>query len=265
MEELRTVTETVGRRKVVGLTEPERQHAAYFAKEARAVPEVVGANVAALRQAAGLTQGELAGAMAALGFSWVRQTVTEAESGRRPITVEELVGLCTYFEMPVQALLLAPGSTLPYYAVRLGDRVLIPRVWVYLVAPWNQKRPAPPWTRQAIDDVVGDLDRPWARIWRQRGKHPAAAFAASWEEMLSRRSALPGPIFVVVGNEPLGGRAERPPWGQQEPYIQLEPGSPFVARDEPEARKLMEWERAGKVRRISRQAAYRIRKQKRRS
>ena len=57
--------------------------------EERTVSAVVGQTVSALRQAAGLTQAELAAAMREMGFPWQRQTVATFPAGgfderRRP-------------------------------------------------------------------------------------------------------------------------------------------------------------------------------------
>lgn len=55
----------------------------------------------ALRQEARVTQGAVATEMAALGFGWRPQTVTDIEFGKRKVSIEEMVGLAIVFCVPV--------------------------------------------------------------------------------------------------------------------------------------------------------------------
>jgi hypothetical protein len=63
--------------------------------------------------------------MAAIGFRWVRQTVTEAErpDGRR-ITVEEIAGLAAVLGVPIDVLMYPPPGSQPY-ATLPGGRALV--------------------------------------------------------------------------------------------------------------------------------------------
>ena len=66
---------------------------------------VLAANIRRGRGARALGQSDVAERMVALGFSWVRQTVSEIERGRRAVTVPELVGLAMALSTSVVALL----------------------------------------------------------------------------------------------------------------------------------------------------------------
>jgi transcriptional regulator with XRE-family HTH domain len=75
------------------------------------VGEVVARSVKRLREVAdraldGYTQQNLADGMARLGFTnWKRITVAEVESGKRKLSIEEMVGLAILFDVPVAYLL----------------------------------------------------------------------------------------------------------------------------------------------------------------
>jgi transcriptional regulator with XRE-family HTH domain len=64
-------------------------------------------NLRAARGAADLSQADVGERMRALGFtSWLGQTVSASERGRRRIAAEEILGLCAALECPPAALLL---------------------------------------------------------------------------------------------------------------------------------------------------------------
>jgi transcriptional regulator with XRE-family HTH domain len=224
----------------------------------RAVSEVVGQTVSALRQAAGLTQAELAAAMREMGFPWHRQTVARIERGLRTLNVDELVALAAYFEMPVPALLARPEVLGPstvfeeWRPIRVGDRLIDVRDW--LNAVWQRGRsyndPADTDTRRGIDAIVGNLRRPWAAYWR-RGAKAAQAFHRARTERDDRKRS--GPIFIVDEDVEIG--TTRPLWGQPS-NIKLEAGVPYTARDEFEAETIRETTNA---RVLTKQQAYRMR------
>ncbi|CAN5323761.1 hypothetical protein BH20ACT24_BH20ACT24_16110 [soil metagenome] len=222
----------------------------------RTVSEVVGANVATLRRALGLSQEDLARAMALLWFRWHRQSVAEVEAGRRPVSIEEVAALGAYFGMRPEALIVAPGIQAGSSPVRVGATVLTGQHWAAL---WQAPglEPPGPVRRAAIDLLVGKLERPWARLWR-RGA-PGEAFVRARDLVLGARTRHPGPIFLLRGNEPLIMSTSRPPWAQSV-SISLIPGEPYVARDEIEAELLGKLAERGRVRRISRQQAWKLRK-----
>lgn len=228
------------------------------------VAELIGGNISTLRQAIGLTQAELAGAMQAIGFdTWFRQTVAETEAGRRNITIEELVAIAAFLEMPLRALLISPGGLIEIPdGVDVGDRSLDPTDWINLVE--QDRSPiegAPKLTQQAIDALVGRLPRPWATVWRRRSKKAPDAYMAARAELLRARERYPGPIFLWEGEGDLTRATTIRPWGQGVAFT-LRPGVPYVARDEFEAKelhKIIQEDPHVKLRIISRQEAYRLR------
>jgi transcriptional regulator with XRE-family HTH domain len=231
-------------------------------REELTVSEVLGKNIRSLREATGLTQAELGEAMVSLGFPWQsRQTVAEVEAGRRPPSLEELVALAAYFDMPVNTLFTGAGTALPYRSVRVGDAIVEAGTWAQITYGRSDREPPNENIAPAIDALVGRLDRPWSRLWRERGGHPAMAFMDAWRERQAGRRRWPGPIYVVTKEDegPVAFGAVVGPWGASAP-IRLEPGVPFVARNENEARALADRERQGFVRRVSRQQAYKMRK-----
>lgn len=224
----------------------------------RAVSDVVGQTVSALRQAAGLTQAELAAAMREMGFPWQRQTVARIERGLRTLNVDELVALAAYFEMPVPALLARPEVLGPstvfdeWRPIRVGDRLIDVRDW--LNAVWQRGRSyndrADTDTRRGIDAIVGNLRRPWSAYWRG-GAEAAQAFHRARTERDDRKRS--GPIFVVDEDVEIG--TMRPLWGQPS-NIKLEAGVPYTARDEFEAETIRQTTNA---RVLTKQQAYRMR------
>lgn len=66
---------------------------------------VLAANIRRGRGARALGQSDVAERMGALGFGWVRQTVSEIERGRRAVTVPELVALAMALSTSVVALM----------------------------------------------------------------------------------------------------------------------------------------------------------------
>jgi transcriptional regulator with XRE-family HTH domain len=239
--------------------------------ETMTVAELIGGNIYTLRRAIGLTQAELAEAMQAIGFdTWLRQTVAETEAGRRDITIEELVAIAAFFEMPLRALLISPGSLIEMPdGIDVGDRTIEPGDWINLVeqgrsSPLDE---APKLTQQAIDALVGRLSRPWATRWRRRSKKAPEtkapdAYVAARAELLLSRERYPGPIFLWEGEGDLGRSTTIPPWGVSVGFT-LKPGVPYVARDEFEAEelhKIIDEHPQMKLRVINRQEAYRLRK-----
>ena len=58
------------------------------------------------RERDGMTQARLAEDLRARGFGWSRVTVAEVEGGSRKVTLEELLSLAEYFDVPMASLLL---------------------------------------------------------------------------------------------------------------------------------------------------------------
>jgi transcriptional regulator with XRE-family HTH domain len=85
--------------------------------------EVVARSVKLLRERATITQQQLAVYMERLGFvSWKRITVAEVESGKRKLSIEEMVGLAALFDAPVASVLCAFESR---EALALNERWVV--------------------------------------------------------------------------------------------------------------------------------------------
>jgi transcriptional regulator with XRE-family HTH domain len=230
------------------------------------VAELIGANLKALRRAAGLTQTELAEAMEVVGFRWVRQTVAETEAGRRDMTVEELAAIAAIFEMPLYGVIATPGGLITQRwsegVVEVGNRSLRFQNWLELVAQVGRspQEPASPRTRHAIDSLVGSVHRPWTRLWRRMGGGPGKPFMDARDKRFRTRSRLPGPIFVWEGDGDMEVATTVPPWSAHL-RVKLKNGTPYVARDEQEAELILEaMNQYPQLRMINRQEAYRLRR-----
>jgi transcriptional regulator with XRE-family HTH domain len=221
------------------------------------VKTVVGLSIVALRRAAGLTQEELAAAMAGAGFRWTRTTVAEIETSVRSVTIEELVAVSSFFEVP-PAFVLA-GAGLPIGAVQIGGAVLSRQELIDVVTDWRAHESAPPEARKAIDRIWRSTPRRWAQLWR-RGGNAGPAFARAREEKLTTRERFPGPTYVVTGDDSLASDSGGL-WGTAL-HFEMQPGVPYVARDEAEADQLAKLEAQGQVRRIKPYEAYRMRQRR---
>jgi transcriptional regulator with XRE-family HTH domain len=70
------------------------------------IGEVVARSVKWVRESARITQQQLADDMGRLGFvNWKRITVAEVESGKRRLSVEEMIGIAVLFDVPVAYLM----------------------------------------------------------------------------------------------------------------------------------------------------------------
>ena len=87
------------------------------------VTDVVAAAIRTIRDNAELTQAEMARLMVKAGFvTWKRITVAEVESGKRKLSIEEMMGVAALFDVPVAFLM---TSTLPDQVVMLNERHLL--------------------------------------------------------------------------------------------------------------------------------------------
>jgi transcriptional regulator with XRE-family HTH domain len=226
------------------------------------VAQHIGRNVHDLRRAAGLTQGDLADAMAEIGFGWHRGVVADVETGARELTVSELVAVAAYFELPVWVVATSVGGSIDTNAVDVAERPLSWQQWREF---WTERRdhtqPSSNEMRKAIDALTGRLRRPWARIWRRDGGSAATAYERAWWDSITRRP-FPGPTFIATEPDVQRSTHKRP-WGQSV-LLELQPDEPFVARDEFEREQLEDLERLGLVRRITPQQAYKLRRKKER-
>lgn len=227
--------------------------------EARTLAEVVGENLKDIRRAAGLSQDALATLMQDLGFGWHRQTVGQVEAGERPCTIEEILVLPAIFDLPARAFLVSPSTLRSDTPVRIGAALVsLADLEDLVTAQRFPTEPADKRARRAIDALVGTVRRPWSATWRRAGGHPAPSFGSAREAVLAERGRLPGPIYLYEEAGDLEQATVLAPWAQSH-RMRLVSGVPYLPRDEGEAERLAELERAGTVRRISRQEAYRLR------
>jgi transcriptional regulator with XRE-family HTH domain len=120
---------------------------------ARFATSIVAANIAGYRKAASPTmnQRDLADRMRAIGLQWSQATVSLIENARRPVTVDELLGLAIALGVTVPALLdpagvagtderhvgLLPADTVPPAAGDREEQLLIrPMVPNALARAW---------------------------------------------------------------------------------------------------------------------------------
>jgi 8-oxo-dGTP pyrophosphatase MutT (NUDIX family) len=88
--------------------------------------QLVARRLREARTAAGLSQSDVAERMQDLGFrSWLSQTVSSAERGKRRVTIDELLGLMVTCQTDMQALIYPAAE---YQAVSLpaGQTVILP-------------------------------------------------------------------------------------------------------------------------------------------
>jgi transcriptional regulator with XRE-family HTH domain len=250
---------------------------------AQTLDELVGRSVADLRLAAGLSQEAFGRAMSdAFGYRWQRQTVSTIERGKRPLSLDEVHAVAAFFSVrPAQ--LIGPGGS-RVDAVRIAGREISPAEWF---AWWEMPLDfaGAEGGRAAIASVLKDrqVARPWADHWNPEQSLPTAYMRAR-DEALRRAERRPStPIYLWEGVGPFGIGTAIAPWGQSV-SLELKPGEPYYCRDDVEAGKLreqLEWQEAfeaspkevgrpgwlehGRLRRITSQEAYRIRKRKERT
>jgi transcriptional regulator with XRE-family HTH domain len=110
-----------------------------FMQRAEPYLELVARNLRVARAAASpkLSQADVAERMRELGFrEWRRQTVGNTESGKRRLTVEEVLGLCVALVRSPSALLL-PLEGREYVSLPGGQQVfLMPRDASILGVDW---------------------------------------------------------------------------------------------------------------------------------
>jgi hypothetical protein len=191
------------------------------------------------------------------GFSgWSsRGTVAAIEVGERALAIDELLGVAAYFEVAPWFILTGAGSG--FEGVRIGNAVLSAQEIHDLITDDRSHTAAPRDVRDAVDRIWHGMPRPWSKRWR-RGATGPVAFAKAREERLAARKRLPGPTYVVIGDEQLAGESGGL-WGTTLPF-RLEPGVPYVARDDAEADRLAQAEANGQVQRVKAYQASRMRK-----
>lgn len=86
--------------------------------------QILSRHLRHLRTEAGWTQERLASSMAYVGLKWKRVTVADSESGRRPLTLEEIAALAILFGEPMVNFLTPPPGgyvDLPFKFVPSGE------------------------------------------------------------------------------------------------------------------------------------------------
>ena len=192
-----------------------------------------------------MTQAELALRLSSLGWESSLQTsVAALERGRRRITVTDLALLALALEVQPQALLTAPPSA----RVQVGNQEFTSEAWHALLHVTESdvstmRTRTGRRTRAALSD-------------RERKRILARLVLGRREQQLMTRKKFPGPTYVSDRSIRLALRI--PPWDVLT-EIRLRPGVPYVARDRLEAELLKAKEAEGKIRRIDRFEARRLR------
>jgi transcriptional regulator with XRE-family HTH domain len=210
--------------------------------------QIVGRAVRALRTASGMTQAELGVQLATLGaHSRWQSGVAALEAGRRRIGFDDLLALARIFAVTPQSLL-AIRSHGDDIKIEIGGLTLTIEEWFASM-------------RIGDDDVHALADSSGQPSRRKRHADQLRRLMRKVaeqqrEQALANRTKLPGPTFI--GDDDVVLMLTLQPFGAQVP-LKLRKGKPHVARDELEARALLEAEADGRVRRISRHEARRIR------
>ena len=165
--------------------------------------EVVGKNVRRLRQEQGFTQQELADLMALWGVTWSRPTVAQMESGRRPLSVDELLALgCSLHVGPHLMLYPMPGV-----GVAMGERVITAKElsnWLWdpdrSVRSFGRRSERRIWFESAegadrlTDDEIERIAWEIEDDERRRfGPEPRQTPADMWRELLQQESEVDEP------------------------------------------------------------------------
>ena len=221
-----------------------------LAKTAR---DITRRAVKEIRESIGLTQREVAEAMAARGFpAWEAHVVSEIETGKRPLTLEHIFALSGIFACPPAALLATDEP------VAVGSTTTPPDTWN---AAWGASDWAPQsrgvmaqWRR----DVFNLTEDEKARRLKER------------RERLAAHKKRPGPTFVLEASEglivqPKSVKVFVRTLGVED-EIDLLPGVPYVCADRFEVEALLKCLREeGNVRIVDRWEARKLRAQLERS
>jgi transcriptional regulator with XRE-family HTH domain len=207
--------------------------------------QLIGEAVRRLREASGWTQSELGVELAFRGWrSSLQSAVASLERGKKHVGWDELLTLAELFAVSPQSLLTvsAPTDT----RVKTAGRELTVQEWYEQMRVTDEDQ-ALLWKAARRPSQIG-------ASYRRTLKQVQRYSLRSREERLNQRSKFPGPTFVAdrrlsVPLLVLG----------QKTVIRMPPGTPYVARDELEAEALLEEERKGRVRRIDRHTARRLR------
>jgi transcriptional regulator with XRE-family HTH domain len=214
---------------------------------------IVGQAVRRIRLARGLTQAQLGAELAALGAASKWQSgVAALEAGRRRIGIDDLIALARIFDVPPQTLLaIRPHEKAP--SVQVGEQTLARTEWYDAMRisknDENSLRSASPYVTKTPTE-------------RRRKAHFDAVRATRIklrEDALRERRKFPGPTFVADRDLVIQLRLDE--LDTRVP-LQLRRGEPYVARDAIEAQALAHQADEGKIRRVDRFEARRIRARK---
>jgi transcriptional regulator with XRE-family HTH domain len=215
----------------------------FVAGQRNPIAQVIGRNLADLREAKGFTQTELAARMTGEGFQWrARQKVIAAEQGEHEFTVPEVDALGRILGITPQTLL----------AVRKADNtsVLVGQS-LSTGTEWEER-----WGVGEDDRAALVYGTEFFAPQRRAKRAGAIAEMRQRERELARRTKLAGPTFVA--DKRVRVKVPIPKWNAETEII-LKPGVPYVARDLIERRALQHEEEAGNVRTITRHQARRLR------
>jgi hypothetical protein len=194
------------------------------------VEQVIGANVADLRASLGMGQADLGAAMVARGFdAWEhRQTVGAVERGVRALSWAEMLALAEVL-----------GCRSPRVLMVVRDRVAVGGSTLS-AEEWSERWGIAPEDRADLTYRVGFFGAE-----RKARRREAVEALRQRERRLAERQPA-GPTFL----------AEKRTWIGP---IELRPGVPYVARDRLERAALVQAEQEGRVTRIDRHKAARLR------
>jgi transcriptional regulator with XRE-family HTH domain len=213
--------------------------------------QVIGASVRRLRESSGWTQADLGTELAIRGWgSSLQSAVAALERGRKRLGWAECIVLADVFRVSAQSLMTLswPASST---RVRVGERDLTSDEWYERMRVTDEDRAV---LRQAARRPPAGEPR-HRRVARQFQQ----IVLSQREEQLKQRAKFPGPTFVA--DRPMAIPFSLPRWGTRA-VIHLRPGAPYVARDRLEADALLAAEGEGRVRRIDRHTARRLRTKK---
>ena len=201
-----------------------------------------------LRETAGLTQADLADRLHQRGWGSSQQSaVASLERGQRRVGFDDLVRLASVFEVPPQALLVALSSE----SIGVGGTLHTRDEWHTLMRVNKKDSGA---LLSALRRRVPERTTSGSRQGTTRSGHKVVL--AGRERELAVRAKYSGPTFVSDTRQTVW--VPLPSWDAQD-RIDLAPGVPHVARDRVEREALLDAATEGRVRRIDRHEARRLR------
>ena len=205
----------------------------------------MGRAVQRLRESSGLTQAELADRLNEIGWGPRQQSaIANLERGKRRINLEDLCLIASVFDVPPQALLYSASSD----PVRVGRMDLEADEWRALMRVTKEDREA---LYSALHKSIP------SKSHRRSGRLIRKVVLAGREKELAERSKYSGPTYVADIRTSV--YVPLPSFGVKD-RIDLNPGDPHVARDRLEAEALLAASEEGRIRRIDRHEARRLRR-----